>query len=117
MRQRLGIQPIGLSQASRRLGEIAHLAWIDHRDREVGDAQLRHEGSLSASRCLDDDHLRAERLHPSDDLGNPGRIIGQMAFFTTGAHRDIQRGFGYVDPHGHVLRLAHTPSCLLPPSP
>src|SRR5262249_2688392 len=58
-RQRLGIQPIRLGQASRRLGAITPRAWMAHRDREVGEAHLRHEWSRIASGRPDADHLAA----------------------------------------------------------
>jgi len=60
--------------------------------------------------------VRAERLQPPHDLGDPRGIIGQMTLCAAGTHRHVQRGLGHVDPDDHVVRLVQlsslVPSCV-----
>ncbi len=114
MGQRLRVPPIRLRQAPGGAGEIAHLAGIDHRHWEVGNAQLRHEWRLVPPGRLDYDHAWAECLQPGDGFGDPRCLIGQMPLFAAWANCHIQRRLGHIDPNDYVLRLAHTsPLCSL----
>jgi hypothetical protein len=57
---RLGIDTVGLGQPAGGAGEVAHLARVDHRDRQPGGGELGGEAGLQAARGLEHDQRRAK---------------------------------------------------------
>jgi hypothetical protein len=113
MRQCLGIQPIRLGQASRRLGQVVPLAWVDHGDLESGHPELSHHWRFVAAGRLNHHYTGLQTLQPRHDGGNPRRIIGHPSRFPARTNRHSERRLSPIEANGRLLRLVPMPSSLL----
>ena len=98
MGQGLGVDPIGLGQPAGGLGEVAGLARVDRRDRDLGDLQGGDQGQLEPAGGLDDDQGRGQGLESGDQGGDAGRVVG-IAGHSFGAGPDgrVEIGLGDID--------------------
>ena len=74
-REHLGIQRVGLGQDAVGAGEVAHLAWVDHRDRQARRLQRRHHRLLIAAAGLQHEAPTPLRAHPPAQGGVAGRSV------------------------------------------
>ena len=74
-----GVEPIGLGELAGRAREVAHLAGVDHRQRQMSSCQCaRHHRFVTAGR-FHDDQQGSERAQPLDQLrrNSPSRATAK----------------------------------------
>jgi hypothetical protein len=103
------IQTIGLGPLAGRLGEVTHLAGIDHRHRQSRGQQLRHQGPLQTAGRFQHDQSRTRLLERLHQRRYPAVIIGEGGVLVSSGHMYIQPRLRDVhsDPAFRALRHSH----------
>ena len=73
--QQRRVEPVGLGQVAGGLGEVAHLARIDHDDRQPGRGEGDGDGALIPARRFEHDQRGGERGEGGDEGGMPRVVI------------------------------------------
>jgi hypothetical protein len=98
---RLGIDCIGFGKLASCPRQVAHLPWIDHRNRDIGALKCTYEGDLVTTSGFSNDQLGRISAQILDKLTDSGRRIGiphRSAALTT---RSVQVSFGDIDADDH----------------
>jgi hypothetical protein len=116
MRDRLGVQAVGLGQAPHRAGEGAHLARVDDRDRQAGRGQGRRQPDLQAAGGLEHDQRRREGGQALDQRRHAPLVVVDGEALAGRAQVDLEPVLGDVDADEQGC-LVHDPVSLDAGSP
>ena len=97
VRDRLGVQPVGLGQPTSGAGEVADLAWFDDHQRQARSAQRRGHGRLEAAGRLEHDQARDELGQAFGQRRQTGGIPANGKGLPSRPHVHVQLGFGDVN--------------------
>ncbi len=97
MGQDLRVKPVGLGELAGGLGELAHLARIDHGDRQTRHRERRRQRQFQATRGLHDDQRRPKLLQLLHQLRDLGFAIAGPPRFAAWTARKIKIVFGNID--------------------
>jgi hypothetical protein len=104
VRQRRGIERVGLGAPPRRLSEVAHLAGIGHRQWQAGERASCHDQPFPAASGLQHNQPGSQRA--DYQRGHAGLVSGAAPVLTARAQRHIQGGFAPSDPCEHGWRCS-----------
>ena len=96
-RQHGGVDAVGLGQAAQALGEVAHLARIDHGDRKAALGQQIRAGPLVAAAGLEHDQGRLGRAQLGDQAPQAAARMGHAEGPALRQHMNIQAVLRHVD--------------------
>lgn len=105
MSQDLRVEAVRLGQVARalgNLGEVADLARIDYRHRQIGLRQTSHHQPLIPASRFQHDHLWGQRPQLLGQGGERRVAVGHPPRRLARArrtNRHIQPGFGHINPH------------------
>ena len=105
--QHLGIERIGLGEPPRGLGEVAHLARIDHGHGQPRGAERAGGEPLQAPGGFEHDQGGGLALESALQGGQPGGIVGHGPTLLLGSHGDDEGRLGHIDSDKHGW-LRHT---------
>jgi hypothetical protein len=94
----LGIDRVGLGELAGRLGKVAHLAGIDHHEREPGGPQCGHERGFVAAGGFEHDEGQGERLAVGDQLADSLLGIRDAAGLAARQTGKFELRFRNIDP-------------------
>ena len=87
---RRGAQRVGLGQPAGRVGEVAHLARVDHRQRQAGRAQQRRHRHLKAAGRLQNHQRHIEPDQPLRQASPDSRTCTSSRSFATSMPTNIR---------------------------
>ena len=97
MGQYLGVQDVGLGQPASGLGEVPHLAGIDHHHWQGLGSQSTGHGQFQAASGLQDNYRWRQGPKLRYQMPNPGPIVSHGPDRTRGPDSYIQPVLGHVD--------------------
>jgi hypothetical protein len=95
--QKVGIDAVGFSQLATGSGKIPDLARVDHLERDIFTSQSTSQCPFQIAGGLQDDQRRLDRVEPLHQGFDPGFVVGETIFDTTGADTDIESRFADID--------------------
>jgi hypothetical protein len=112
MSDRLGVQAVGLGQPPRGAGEGAHLARVDHRDRQPGRGQGGGEAGLHPAGGLEHDERWLKRGRALDQRRHLLLAMVDREALAGRAQVHIEPALGDVDADQRGSSLVHDPVSL-----
>ncbi len=105
------IDRVGLGQFTRRAGVVAHLPWIDHRQRHRARSQLDSHSPFQPARSFHHHQRRGQACHGVAQFLQRRLVVPRVPRHVLrrriGEH--VQRAFGHVDPDKTLDQFTHTP--------
>ena len=108
------IDAIGLGYQAEGLGEIAGASGVDHRDAVASVGEVSDHFPFVAAGGLEDDETSVGTREELFELPISGFGVGQGLVLPGRKNVEIERGLGYVDSDGNLVRAIHGDVPFLP---